>query len=235
MKCYNFEQLIAFAMDPAREENFEIASHIARCSECRSNFELALETVSEDVEPQACDEEYAKTVVSAFFEKKNAWNKFQAFFENAAAKLQEQVKKGLSFLPSSQLFTLNEQPVFASTAPRKFASRPAAVPSFNSLPTVTFEAETPDYSDYYWKIQMAFPMMVSENAMIKMNVVDKNGKNLTNGTLLFLGKEFAITMGLSMIPFKEFQNSRQNASIGVRFSDGETVDGSIKFLPEPFA
>jgi hypothetical protein len=71
--------------------------------------------------------------------------------------------------------------------------------------------------------------------MIKMNVVDKNGKNLTNGTLLFLGKEFAITMGLSMIPFKEFQNSRQNASIGVRFSDGETVDGSIKFLPEPFA
>ena len=46
MKCYNFEQLIAFAMDPAKEENFEIASHIARCPECRSNFELALETVA---------------------------------------------------------------------------------------------------------------------------------------------------------------------------------------------
>ena len=234
MKCYDFEQMAAFVIDPAKEDRFELVSHIALCSECRNNFELALETLTEKSEPLPGDEQLAKEVVSAFFEKKNAWKRFQAFIENTAAKIQEQVKNGLPFLSTSQLTTRRAQPVFSATKPASF-SMASSTPSFSSLPTVTFEAETPNSSDYYWKIQMAFPMMMSENAMITMNVQDKAGKNLTKGTLLFLGKEFPITVGRVAIPFKEFQNNRQCASIGVRFSDGGTVAGSIKFLPESFA
>ena len=235
MKCYDFEQLITFAMNPAKSENLEIISHIAECSDCRSVFDMALETMTEEVEHHADDKQVAQEAVSAFFKKKSAWNSFIAFFEKAVAKLQEQTKKGLPFLNASQLFAPAAQPVFASSGSGLFSSSAAAAPSFSSLPTVTFEADTPDCSDYYWKIQMAFPMSVSANAMITRNVKDKAGKNLTKGTLLFLGKEFSITMGQTLIPFKEFQNNRLCASIGVRFPDGGTVAGSIKFLPEPFA
>lgn len=238
MKCYDFEQLISFAMNPAKEESPEMILHIAKCSRCRAVFEMALETMTEEIEHQPGDKQLAQEVVSEFFEKKSIWNKFMAFFEKVSEKLQEQTKKGLPFLNFSQLLTPSAQPLFTSEyrscCCSKTVSSTTAALNFNSLPAVTFEAETPNCSDYYWKIQMTFPMMVSANAMITMNVKDKSGNNLTKGTLLFLGKEFSITMGQSFIPFKEFQNSRQCASIGVRFPDGGTVAGSIRFLPESF-
>ena len=57
MKCYDFEQMAAFVIDPAKEDRFELVSHIAHCSECRNNFELALETLTEKSEPLPGDEQ----------------------------------------------------------------------------------------------------------------------------------------------------------------------------------
>ncbi|MBQ9771816.1 MAG: hypothetical protein IJW23_08335 [Lentisphaeria bacterium] len=238
MKCLSFEQIAAFVMDPAREENFEVMNHIFHCSECRQNYELALETCSENPEPLPGDKQLAKDATAALFARNSVWKKFQNFISSTAVKLQEQVKKGLPFLSMNQLTTQNAQVSFSSKKVSFAASSPLAAPAMpisGSLSTITFESEVPNDSAYYWKSQMAFPMMVSESAMITMTVQDKSGANLSRGTLLFLGKEFAIVMGRVSIPFKDFQNDRQCASIGVRFPDGGAVSGTIKFLPESFS
>lgn len=231
MKCYSLEELLAFAMNPEKPEQEEIAVHVIKCGKCRKDFELVLETLGNEVQaPLPGDKALAEAATKELFARQK-WNSFSNFIERISSTLQEQAKKGLSFLNTAQLFAPQKK-VFAASSGT--GSAPAQL-SFNDAPSITFEADTPDYSDYYWKIQMVFPMMISDSAMIQMKVSGKSEKNINQGTLLFLGKEYRIMFGNVSIPFREFKNnSACTSSIGIRFDDGSATSGSIKFLPESF-
>lgn len=230
MKCYSLEELFDFAMNPLQEKNAEIASHLTRCKSCMEDYQLILDTLNEK-DPELLPEEiaHAETVTRAFFAAKYNWNDFQNFIGRIANTLQEQVKRGLSFLNTANLFQAEPATLFAASGKELKGSASGAVPA------ITFEADTPQCSDYYWKIQMSFPSMLSQTAALRMKITDKTGSSMKNGTLLFLGKEFAVRMGSVSIPFKDFQNDKKCTSIGIRFADGLTTSGSIRFLPESYA
>lgn len=223
MTCYSFDALVEFAMDPLKPEHAELAAHLLSCKDCRREFNIAMGTGENEEENKAFSAEF-----QTLLKKKEVWTKFHQFIDNIAEKMQG----AFGMVNLSRVMQPQASMLFAAASP---AAKPAFQTKFGEKPAITFEAETPNYSDYYWKAQMTFPTMVSSHAMIQMQLSGKEGKPLNNGTLLFLGKEFNIIAGVSTIPFKEFVKERKSNSIGVRFNDGCQTDGTIKFLPESFS
>lgn len=225
MSCDFADKIFDFAADPLNPENAETALHLLHCKECRKDYKLAQETLQEE-DPEL--EEEFDSAVSTLLEKGNIWQKFYDMIGNIAEKLQG----NFGIVNLSRVMQPQPSMLFAAASP---AAGMGMQSKFGEKPAITFESESPDFSDYYWKAQMTFPSMMSSHAMIQMKVSGKEGKPLNGAKLLFLGKEFSILAGVSNIPFKEFTAAKKSNSIGVCFNDGCKISGTIKFLPESFS
>ena len=130
MKCYSLEELFDFAMNPLQEKNAEIASHLTRCKSCMEDYQLILDTLNEK-DPELLPEEiaHAETVTRTFFAAKYNWNDFQNFIGRIANTLQEQVKRGLSFLNTANLFQAEPATLFAASGKELKGSASGAVPA----------------------------------------------------------------------------------------------------------
>ena len=227
MKCYNTEQLIAFAQDPLREENAQMAAHIAVFPGCKNEFELALEAVAQDdILINDADQAEARSVVKAMQANASENVRFGNMFQNLLDMIRGSFSAGTirSGMAQTAAFggALNSAP---RTAPRAGAD-----------PRITFESCCGKESRYYWKMQMTLPLMVTESSRIMLKVSNAEGRAVENGgMLLFLGKKIPITAGIASIPLKLFiENTRNKDENSVRFMFPDAVisRGTIKFLPE---
>ena len=229
MKCLSMEDLICLAMDPLREENCAAALHIARCSKCRENYQLALESVSEDgYEASAEEIAAAEKAAGELTGTSRMWNRFFETVDELSKKISSPAGNIFKRSPFGTLRSENTVLLAAAAAPgirsMKFAA-PAEDIKF------TFESYAAPESGNYWKMQMTLPRIPSSSSLILMKVTGLNGSFL-EGTMDFLNRKTELCCGTASLPFMAFIENKSCKEISFISKEGTVSPGRIKFLPE---
>lgn len=228
MSCCDIEKLINFALEPLSEKNAETAAHVAVCPKCREEYALALESVQQDnIFINDADREEARCVTAEMLENASGSIRFGNMFQN----LLDMIRNKVVGTAASQFSTAQSAVFGAAPAPSVGAPRRVMAD-----PKITFESCCGKESQYYWKMQMTLPVMVTESSRIMLKVVNAENRAVANGgMLLFLGKKIPINAGLASIPLKLFLErtcSKDENTVRFMFADSVISRGTIKFLPE---
>ncbi|MBQ9754648.1 MAG: hypothetical protein IJV93_07855 [Lentisphaeria bacterium] len=227
MKCMTPEELICFAMEPLRSENCPAALHIAGCSRCRDNFQLALESVCEKEYELSAEEETAAENAAAELTGSNAmWNKFFDTVDDLSKKITSpagNVFKSTSFGSLRSEISV----LFAASSGQGAVKLPGPAEDIR----FTFESYATPESGSYWKMQMTLPRIPSGSSLISMKVTDSKGAFL-DGIMDFLNQRMELRCGLASLPFRVFIENKGCREISFVTRDGVVSPGRIKFLPE---
>ena len=234
MKCLTPDELFAFAMDPLRDENGPVALHIAKCAQCRENYQLALECICEDeYELSAQEEAEAEKAAAELTAAASLWNHFYDKISELGEKF---AAPAGNIFKAAALGGLRHEVTFSLAA----AARPGAGASLKSASLrnadedevkFTFESFSSPEEGGYWKMQMSLPRIPSASALITMKVTGADGAALS-GTLDFLNQKTQLCCGVAALPFKTFLENKGCKEISFISGNGAVSPGRIRFLPE---
>ena len=231
-KCYPADEIIAFAMDPLKEENAPIAAHILNCPHCREEHQLALEAIKQDEVPIfEQDRSDAGEAVRKYNETAAETIRFGAVLEKLCKQLGS-ISNLFSSISSAA--PQSAAPVFGVASMRTQSNVNMAAPTM-ATPRITFESCCTADSKYYWKMEMVLPLNINSLSRVSLKVSDAEKQLINQCLLRFLGQDIQITGGTASLPLKVFSENVRVNSVEVTFSDGVVSPGKIKFLSESLA
>ena len=216
MNCPDSEKILQFAAQPPVEADAELAAHIYTCHTCQQTFNLALEMLGNDYQPNMFDYLKAQNIVEATLDTKDYLHELIAWFKDkldAASSL---------MLFAEELPLPHSQGEFACAAgmPQQITSR--------RNPEVHFASKESRLSPHYWEAVLLLPMIMTKTSTLEFHVYDGKENLLQNGTLNFRGKQLPVRNGKTVLTTQDFLESMEGKGISFCFADNIVTEGDIR-------
>ncbi len=210
MNCPDEEQIIAFAIDPLKEQNAEMGLHIYECADCAAILSDAIEMFSctDKISVMPEDVEFAMTALKIYRDKETFFRKAELFLEKVRSITSQE---SLAILPSAR-------PVFCG--------RSAIQENTFQL---FFESDAENTSPDYWTANVIIPEQLKTGAEIAVYCKDRRKLNIMFGTVRLFGSLLNVCNGYGKLDFSLLKNNLRDPLVYFEFSDGRKISGHLNF------